>query len=156
MMCKGARTSVQTKYGETEAFSVEVGFHQGSALSPFLFLVIIDTMTSELRNNEELTFADDLVTIADTEEELLPKRVVYWCLRKRGVTEKLVRLVKMMYEGAKTTGQTNYGETETFPVEVGLHQGSALSPFLFLVSIDTLTSELRNNNEWLDLLFADD
>ena len=85
----------------------------------------------------------------------VPRRVVYWCLRKRGVPEKLIRLVKMMYEGARTTVRTKYGETEVFPVEVGLHQGSALSPFLFLVVIDTLTRELRNNELW-ELLFADD
>ncbi|XP_066941101.1 uncharacterized protein [Macrobrachium rosenbergii] len=62
----------------------------------------------------------------------------------------------MMFEGARTTVQTKYGETETFPVEVVLHQGSALIPFLFLVVIDTLTSELRINDERWDLLFADD
>ena len=85
----------------------------------------------------------------------VPRRVVYWCLRKRGVPEKLVRIVKMMYEGSRTTVLTKHGETGAFPVEVGLHQGSALSPFLFLVVIDTLTRELRNNELW-ELLFADD
>ena len=86
----------------------------------------------------------------------IPRRVVYWCLRKRGVPEKLVRLVEMMYEGASTRVQTKYGRTEAFNVEVGLHQGSALSPFLFLIVIDTLTRELRNHHELWELLFADD
>ncbi|XP_064093180.1 uncharacterized protein LOC135205858 [Macrobrachium nipponense] len=42
----------------------------------------------------------------------VPRNVVYWCLRKRGVPEELVKLVKMMYEGgggAKTTVQTHMG-----------------------------------------------
>ena len=86
----------------------------------------------------------------------VPRKVVYWCLRKRGVPEKLVRIVKMMYEGATTSVQTKYGKTERFPVEVGLHQGSALSPFLFLVVMDTLTRELRNNEGLWELMFADD
>ena len=52
----------------------------------------------------------------------VPRRVVYWYLRKRGVPEKLVRLVKIMYERAQTSVETNYGETEVFSVEVGLYQ----------------------------------
>ena len=86
----------------------------------------------------------------------VPRRVVYWCLRRRGVPEKLVRIVEMMYEGASTRVQTKYGRTEAFNVEVGLHQGSALSPFLFLVVIDTITKELRDQHELWELLFADD
>ncbi|XP_068246599.1 ileal sodium/bile acid cotransporter-like [Palaemon carinicauda] len=56
-----------------QAFPVKVGFHQGSALSPFLFLVIIDTLTYELSIREELwelIFADDLIIITNSEEEL--------------------------------------------------------------------------------------
>ncbi|XP_066963241.1 uncharacterized protein [Macrobrachium rosenbergii] len=87
-----ARTSVQTKYGETEAFIVEVGLHQGSALSPFLFLVVTDTLASELRNNKELwelMFADDLVIIADREE--LQERFLTWkgALEKKGLKVKI-------------------------------------------------------------------
>uniref|UniRef100_A0A0N7Z9U8 Reverse transcriptase domain-containing protein n=1 Tax=Scylla olivacea TaxID=85551 RepID=A0A0N7Z9U8_SCYOL len=67
----------------------------------------------------------------------------------------MVRLVKMMYEGAKTTVQTRYGETESFPVEVGLHQGSALSPFLFLIVLDTIMMDVRDNEDLWELLFAD-
>ena len=86
----------------------------------------------------------------------VPRKVLYWSLRKRGVPEKMIRLVKMMYEGVKTTVQTRYGETESFPVEVGLHQGSALSPFLFLIVLDTITMDVRDNDDLWELLFADD
>ena len=35
--------------------------------------------------------------------EYLAREVVYWGLRKMGVTEKMVRLVKSMYEEARTS-----------------------------------------------------
>lgn len=85
----------------------------------------------------------------------VPGKVMYWSLRKRRVPEK-IRLVKMLYEGAKTTVQTRYGETESFPVEVGPHQGSALSPYLFLIVLDTITMDVRDNEDLWELLFADD
>ena len=44
--------------------------------------------------------------------------------------------------------------TERFKVEVGLHQGSALSPFLFAMVMDRLTDEVRQESPW-NLMFAD-
>ena len=80
MMHERARTAMWTKYGKTESFPIEVGLHQGSALSPFLFLIMLDTITMELWENDELwelLFADDLVIIADTEEELQERYLVW-------------------------------------------------------------------------------
>ena len=45
--------------------------------------------------------------------------------------------------------------TDTFKVEVGLHQGSALSPFLFAMEMDRLTDEIRQESQW-NMMFADD
>jgi len=86
----------------------------------------------------------------------VPREVVYWSLRKRTVPEKMVRLVKTMYEGARTTVRTKLGKTDSFPIEVGLHQGSAMSPFLFLVVLDTRTMDLKEDDELWEVLFADD
>ena len=71
-------------------------------------------------------------------------------LRKRKVPEKLVRLVK-----ATTVVGTAHGKTGQFEIEVGLHQGSGLSPFLFTIVLDTISEECRNGLPW-ELLFADD
>lgn len=45
--------------------------------------------------------------------------------------------------------------TESFNVKVGLHQGSALSAFLFNVVFDVLTEEERMGVPW-DIMYADD
>ena len=63
---------------------------------------------------------------------------VYWCLRRRGVPEKLVRLVE-----ASTVVRTTHGRTYDFPTKVGLHQGSGLSPFLFIVVLDVISEDFR-------------
>ena len=47
------------------------------------------------------------------------------------------------------------GLTEEFKVGVGLHQGSALSPFFFAIIMDKLTENIRKDAPW-DMLFADD
>ena len=60
-----------------------------------------------------------------------------------------------MYDGATTTVRSAAGLTEEFKVGVGLHQGSALSPFLFVVIMDRLTENIRKDAPW-DMLFADD
>ena len=63
-----------------------------------------------------------------------------------------------MYKESRTKIQTKHGQTEDFLVSVGLHQGLALSPYLFILCIDKMTRHLIHskpeNN--LELLCADD
>ena len=60
-----------------------------------------------------------------------------------------------MYEGSKTAVRCAVGTTESFKVKVGLHHKSALSLFLFAVTIDRLTDEVRREPTWT-MLFADE
>ena len=80
---------------------------------------------------------------------------LWYCMRKSGIMEKYVQLVQDMYEGSETVVRCAVGTTESFKVKVGLHQGSALSPFLFAVIMDRLTDEVRREPPWT-MLFADD
>ncbi|KAK3570578.1 hypothetical protein QTP86_022525 [Hemibagrus guttatus] len=76
-------------------------------------------------------------------------------MRKSGVAEKYVRVVQDMYERSRTVVRCAVGQTEEFNVEVGLHQGSALSPFLFAIVTDQLSEEVRQESPWT-MMFADD
>ncbi|KAK3518784.1 hypothetical protein QTP70_012732 [Hemibagrus guttatus] len=60
-----------------------------------------------------------------------------------------------MYERSRTVVRCAVGQTEEFKVEVGLHQGSALSPFLFAIVMDQLSEEVRQASPWT-MMFADD
>jgi len=52
-----------------------VGMHQGSALSPLLFVIVMEAISTEFRVALpwELLYADDLAVIAGTEEEQIKR-----------------------------------------------------------------------------------
>ena len=47
-MYAGCKTSVMTSAGKAKVIEIEVGHNQGSALSPLLFVIIIDVITEEI------------------------------------------------------------------------------------------------------------
>ena len=57
-------------------------------------------------------------------------------MRKTGILEVLLRSVMSLYEGAKTRVRVDSVLSEEFEVKVEMHQGSILSPFLFVVKVD--------------------
>ncbi|KAK3564055.1 hypothetical protein QTP86_007533 [Hemibagrus guttatus] len=85
----------------------------------------------------------------------VPREELWYCMRMSGVAEKYVRVVQDMYERSRTVVRCAVGQTEEFKVEVGLHQGSALSPFLFAIVMDQLSEEVRQESPWT-MMFADD
>ncbi|KAK3527314.1 hypothetical protein QTP86_020244, partial [Hemibagrus guttatus] len=85
----------------------------------------------------------------------VPREELWYCMRKSGVAEKYVRVVQDMYERSRTVVRCAVGQTEEFKVEVGLHQVSALSPFLFAIVMVQLSEEVRQESPWT-MMFADD
>ena len=66
-MYKNAKTLVKTKNGESMQFDVDVGVHQGSVLSPLLFILVLDVIAKDLGRGLpwEMLIADDLVILGD-------------------------------------------------------------------------------------------
>jgi len=60
--------------------------------------------------------------------------VIRWAMHTFGVEEWLVSAVMSMYTGAKTVVRTVCGNSNDFEIKVGMHQGAALSPLLFVIS----------------------
>jgi hypothetical protein len=85
----------------------------------------------------------------------VPREVTRWGMRKSSVDEWLVSAVMAIYEGAKTVVRTDDGDSESFAVKVGLHQGSVLSLLLFIVVMDVIVKEIREGLPW-EVLYADD
>jgi hypothetical protein len=85
----------------------------------------------------------------------VPREVTRWALQKPGVEEWLVSKVMAMYDGVETVVRAVEGDSESFPVKVGLHQGSVLSPLLFIIVMDAVTTELKVGLPW-HLLSADE
>ena len=94
-MYEGSETVVRCSVGTTESFKVKVGPHQGSALSPFLFTVIMDRLTDEVKREPPWTMllADDIVICEKTRKEV-ERRLESWryALEKRGMKVSRSRL----------------------------------------------------------------
>jgi len=48
-MYTGAKTVVRTAYGNSNDFEVKIGMHRGSALSPLLFVVVMEALSRDFR-----------------------------------------------------------------------------------------------------------
>lgn len=81
---------------------------------------------------------------------------------EKGTPEKYVRIVKHMYESDDENKKQcgTVGVNDLIPVRNGLHQESALSPYLFdIINVGTelLTENVRKDNpQCLYMMFADD
>ncbi|GJX44892.1 retrovirus-related pol polyprotein LINE-1 [Tanacetum coccineum] len=85
----------------------------------------------------------------------VPRELIWKTLVNKGTSRRYIKVIRDMYDGAKTRVRTSIGNTEFFPVDVGLHQGSAISPYLFALILDGLSRGIQEDIPWC-LIFADD
>ena len=85
----------------------------------------------------------------------IPRNVMWWALEKHKVPAKYITLIKDMYNNVVTSVRTSDVDTDDFPIKIGLHQGSALSPYLFALVMDEVTRDIQGDIPWC-MLFADD
>jgi hypothetical protein len=85
----------------------------------------------------------------------VPRNVMWWALQKHKVSSKYITLIKDMYDNIVTNVRTSDRDTNDFPISIGLHQESALSPYLFALLMDEVTRDIQCGITWC-ILFADD
>ena len=85
----------------------------------------------------------------------VPRNIMWQALEKHKVPTKYITLIKDMYKDATTFVRIYDGNTTDFSINIGLHQGSALSPYLFALVMDEVTRDIQGEIPWC-MLFADD
>ena len=88
-------------------------------------------------------------------EYRVSRKVLERAMRKKGIADVLVRSVTSLYEGAKTRARVDSELPEELKVNVGMHQGSVLSPFI-LPLVEDVVNEIAREGALSELLCADD
>ena len=72
-------TNVMTYGGLTDEFSITIGLHQGSALSSFVFAIVMDEITKCIHEDIPwcMLFANDIVLIDETKKGV-NKKLELW------------------------------------------------------------------------------
>ena len=134
-----------------EIDEMQCGFMSGRGTTDSIFIVR-QLQEKHLAANKPLYMA-----FVDLEKafDRVPRDVIWWPMRKLGIDEWLVRLVQSMYKDVRSRVRVGDGYSEEFGVGVGVHQGSVLSPLLFIIVLEALSREFRTGCPW-ELLYADD
>jgi len=130
---------------------MQFGFRAGRGTTDAIFIVRqLQEKYREKKKNLYFAFID-----LEKAFDRVPREVVSWAMRQPGVEEWLVQVVMSMYEEERTVVRTPFGDSKSFPVKVGVHQGSVRSPLLFIMVMEAIMKYTREGLPW-ELLYADD
>ena len=118
---------------------MQFGFMAGKQTADAIF--IVRRMQKEYqKKNKKLSMC-----FVDMEKafDRVPRKVMEWAMRTKGLSGVIVREVMSLYDGAKTRVKVGSAYSEEFKVKVGVHQGSVLSPLLFAIVVDVITENAR-------------
>ena len=129
----------------------QFGFMPGRSTMEAIFLVRqLMERYREHKKDLHMVFID-----LEKAYDKIPRNVMWWALEKHKVPAKYITLMKDMYDNVVTSVRTSDVDTDDFPIKIGLHQGSALSPYLFALVMDEVTRDIQGDIPWC-MLFADD
>ena len=79
----------------------------------------------------------------ETAFDRVSRKVMEWAMRKKGLPEEVVRVVMGLYHRANTKARVGSVLSEELLIQVGVHQGFALSPLRFAIAVDVITEIAR-------------
>ena len=85
----------------------------------------------------------------------VPRPAIRWALCRQRVPESLIDLVMELYREMRSRVRVAGETSDSFEIGVGVHQGSVLSPLIFIFIMEEATRECRVGGLW-ELLYADD
>ena len=88
--------------------------------------------------------------------DTVPREMVMATVRWMGVPEAEARMVDAMYERTKGRVVVGSGLSEEFLVNIGLRQGSALSPLLFIMVMEIISRKISTMDILRKMMHADD
>ena len=86
-------------------------------------IFLIRQLMERYREQKDLHMV--FIDLKKTYDEV-PRNVMWWVLEKHKVPTNYITLIQNMYKDATTFVQTCDGDTTDFPINICLHQGSAL------------------------------
>ena len=115
---KKVQSSVRLEGGNTEWFDVSVGVRQGCVISPILFDVFVDGLAREVKalglgvavggdRLSLLLYADDIVVLADSENDLQRMMVAVEGFCRRWRLQVNMGKTKVVHFGARGVGRLN-------------------------------------------------
>ena len=130
---------------------MQFGFMPGRGTNDAI-LILRKLQVKHLAKNRKLYF-----TFVDLEKAFnrVPRKVIWWTMQKLDIEEWIVQFEQAMHNNARSKVRVNNTSGDEFRVKVGVHQGSVLSPLLFLIVLKALSREFCTGAPW-ELLYADD
>ena len=141
------RKKVEQELGEEQQ-----GFRKGRGTIDWMFaLRQMVEKRLEMQGRMAVEFVD-LEKAYDT----VPRGMVRTRVRWMGVPEAEARMVEAMYERTKGRVAVGSGLSEEFPVNIGLRQGSALSPLRFIMVMEIISRKISTKDILRKMMYADD
>ncbi|KAH1256215.1 LINE-1 retrotransposable element ORF2 protein [Glycine max] len=136
---------------ETQVTENQFGFMPGRSTMEAIYLL------RRVMEQYRMAQQDLHLIFIDLEKayDRVPREILWKALEKKGVRVAYIRAIQDMYDRVSTSVRTQGGESDDFPITIGLHQGSTLSPYLFTLILDVLTEQIQEI-ALRCMLFADD